>query len=819
MERFIVDIQEEATSGSGVKQENQVQEVEQRAPKRAAPRIKRPSLRRGLGAKRRRVRRFVPPKAEPKKPTPPPPQPESPSSMAIDVVQKSPVLGSDHDILTSLGIGCGVLQPAAQQAIQKRSPGVKQPPTPSSATTGRSDNDILALLGLGSRAPTQSKPRITARSPTISAPSASVTLQEPSQPKKSKKIVRKRLHSAAPARARLPRYDELQYLPPAGSPLPDLRRKIKIPNTFDSVAEYRRVWTTAVYEEMQLLLWTHARRFQAAATGLGSSTGASRQVIFRRKKFGYYDRSRVQFMRTGGAQDKANRYRRKHSLEPRRERLYIKILADREPYARYSKGDLWVLSTDHSLFRPKGGEKSVFLVQSLFHGPSKNGMIEVKPVGRRGAVPRGHSIQVFALRGPNASTHIDMVENLERMTRKTTPVLPRLLGRKGDGNGSRKNKLSRTSSGALATLRNKISPKWLSSEATREGQRAGLNDDQLLVMKMCAGWLGSGDASRDDEICDGNVTLVHGPFGSGKSSLIVNVILFLCRVLAEKDPDVSVRVLVCSLTNTAVDRILCGLLDRNFNNFARVGCVRKMAKRVLPHAFPYSDDARSGAEPMVQQLQGMFREPSLAHGDRKCVKEAIAEVESERRTRADLEKCRVVGATCNATTFPILSGVGFSIVCLDECSQMVEPMSALSLTFGCEALLACGDPNQLPPVLEGARQGGKDTLARGLFSRLSRCKRPVLLRTQYRCHPDIADIANTLFYNGELVDGVTAEQRSAVLGGVPPYAVCNQRTGRESQAAGGSYTNQKEAEAVACIVVRPIYYLLFFYYSFARGVV
>ena len=53
MERFIVDIQEEATSGSGVKQENQVQDAEQRAPKRAAPRIKRPSLRRGLGAKRR----------------------------------------------------------------------------------------------------------------------------------------------------------------------------------------------------------------------------------------------------------------------------------------------------------------------------------------------------------------------------------------------------------------------------------------------------------------------------------------------------------------------------------------------------------------------------------------------------------------------------------------------------------------------------------------------------------------------------------------------------------------------------------------------
>ena len=182
---------------------------------------------------------------------------------------------------------------------------------------------------------------------------------------------------------------------------------------------------------------------------------------------------------TGGAQDKANRYRRKHSLEPRRERLYIKILADREPYARYSKGDLWVLSTDHSLFRPKGGEKSVFLVQSLFHGPSKNGMIEVKPVGRRGAVPRGHSIQVFALRGPNASTHIDMVENLERMTRKTTPVLPRLLGARATATAAEKNKLSRTRQRRTCdTSEQNISK--VAQQRSNVKVNAGLNDDQLL---------------------------------------------------------------------------------------------------------------------------------------------------------------------------------------------------------------------------------------------------------------------------------------------------------------------------------------------------
>ena len=40
---------------------------------------------------------------------------------------------------------------------------------------------------------------------------------------------------------------------------------------------------------------------------------------------------------------------------------------------------------------------------------------------------------------------------------------------------------------------------------------------------------------------------------------------------------------------------------------------------------------------------------------------------------------------------------------------------------------------------------------------------PTLLRTQYRCHPNISAVANKLFYGGMLMDGVSAEQRSPVL--------------------------------------------------------
>jgi len=47
-------------------------------------------------------------------------------------------------------------------------------------------------------------------------------------------------------------------------------------------------------------------------------------------------------------------------------------------------------------------------------------------------------------------------------------------------------------------------------------------------------------------------------------------------------PDIpDLRCLVAASTNTAVDRILQGLLERDFCDFIRVGSVRRIAKPIL----------------------------------------------------------------------------------------------------------------------------------------------------------------------------------------------------------------------------------------------
>ena len=45
---------------------------------------------------------------------------------------------------------------------------------------------------------------------------------------------------------------------------------------------------------------------------------------------------------------------------------------------------------------------------------------------------------------------------------------------------------------------------------------------------------------------------------------------------------------------------------------------------------------------------------------------------------------------------------------------------------------------------------------------------PVMLRTQYRCHPVFSGLASAHFYGGRLTDGVTHEDRAPLFPRTPP---------------------------------------------------
>jgi len=167
-----------------------------------------------------------------------------------------------------------------------------------------------------------------------------------------------------------------------------------------------------------------------------------------------------------------------------------------------------------------------------------------------------------------------------------------------------------------------------------------------------------------------------------------------------------------------------------------------------------------------------------------------------------LREALVVGVTCAASVFPCLDNLAFKVHLLDECCQMTEPLSMLPIArFSCEKLILVGDPKQLSPTIQGSEASNMNGLERTLFDRLTqRGMHPIMLRTQYRCHPMISAIPNVLFYKGELRDGVLEEARTTLHDWLNPVCFYNVSKGKEKCGADGSFYNLEEAEFVVYLI-------------------
>lgn len=138
----------------------------------------------------------------------------------------------------------------------------------------------------------------------------------------------------------------------------------------------------------------------------------------------------------------------------------------------------------------------------------------------------------------------------------------------------------------------------------------------------CVQWFDGTQAQLKDD-----VVLVHGVYGSGKSHLLVVLIIFLCTMLKEAQNE-DIRILISAATNTAVDRILLGLLELDFTEFIRVGSLKRIAKPVLPFTL-HRDRGDSKADNdrsdklALKELQGMLEGSGLSGKERSYIKQAI----------------------------------------------------------------------------------------------------------------------------------------------------------------------------------------------------
>ncbi|GLC60082.1 hypothetical protein PLESTB_001571200 [Pleodorina starrii] len=377
--------------------------------------------------------------------------------------------------------------------------------------------------------------------------------------------------------------------------------------------------------------------------------------------------------------------------------------------------------------------------------------------------------------------------------------------------------------------------------------------------------------------CQPPVCLVHGPFGSGKSSLLVALILMLVELGREQQRAAAeevaaaasaggrkgrggkkqaaaaasggpppVRVLLASHTNVAVDRVLIGLQDAGFTDFLRLGSVDRIAKPVLHRSLRSGDNdgGRDTATELRRALKDAASPTDVAYIQAELSALAAG---AEKQRRKALHTCPVVGATvCSLLQPSAEDGCGgtFTVVVLDECSQMTEPLCLVPLLRArARFLVAAGDPLQLPPVIANpanltgtaaaaaaaaaaavpqltvgggpttgsslspsalhpasasAAAGPLDSMLRPMFVRLSQLgHQPHLLSYQYRCHPLLSGIANAAFYGGRLRDGCAASDRSPLLPGLPTLLFVEVAGQAQVDGATRSSYNMAEAHTVA----------------------
>ena len=640
------------------------------------------------------------------------------------------------------------------------------------------------------------------------------------------------------------------------------RRRVELPDAYPSKEAYVAGMRAAVEEEVVLQVWEAAARFYRDLAAVGERDRSAGQVetLLRRAGHGYHAGMRYfgkhaprnggnkkGYARTGGQkrrrppgagdEEKDEEGEEEDEKEEDEEGgKYFVQLDSREASSRYSQGDLWVLCSDPG-FSEEGGQGgttagvwygqgvagqrggfNLFVVRSTYHGPTQDGVLGVEFVGSccGGGNPwespsmRG-KVSCTGLRVGSLTGEFAMLKTLEGLHGlsgdRAFPLLPAIMRGRVPAPVGALVKAARARE--AATLSEGVVSAF------------DLNVDQAAVVRGCARWF-TGAYSDGTGGVD-PVVLLHGSFGSGKTHTLVAAISMVLEATGGKG-----RVLVAAHTNVAVDNVLTGLQGAGRSDFLRVGCVRKIAKAVLPHSL--SSSGGSGAEKdVLRDLKAMLREPGGVSGprERRAVEEEIARVQAGMlRARARrLASVPVVGATCAACApGGRLDGQHFDVVVLDESSQVPEALSLLALArFSARFLLAAGDPAQLPPTLASgpARQSHAAMdradargLGKTLFTRLAArsdlegtdadadgsgtARLPVMLRTQYRCHPAIGALPSQLFYGGQLIHGTSEQDRPALVAGLPPLSFFPTR-GAE-QASAGSVCNAAEADRVAAIV-------------------
>eukprot|EP00898_Chlorokybus_atmophyticus_P000570 jgi/Chlat1/1513/Chrsp12S02079 len=281
------------------------------------------------------------------------------------------------------------------------------------------------------------------------------------------------------------------------------------------------------------------------------------------------------------------------------------------------------------------------------------------------------------------------------------------------------------------------------------------------------------------------LTLWQGPPGTGKTHTVVRFIA-LCRQLTGH------QVLACADSNVAVDNMVSGLVGLGVR-VVRIGQPVKMQPALRQRSL----EALVAAHPKVQEIASQqVQRKRWSRSDQQLMEAVEDQVAKQIIDNAD-----VVAATCVGAGGDILAGRKFRLCVIDEATQATEPVCIIPLSLGVESALLVGDPKQLPPTVI-SQKALEARLDISLYERLETAGvAPMLLNTQYRMHPSIAEFPSQTFYSNRLISFPTPEGRTPPAGfawpdSTRPLAFIQCLGVENSRQGSPSYFNQREADLV-----------------------
>ncbi len=255
-----------------------------------------------------------------------------------------------------------------------------------------------------------------------------------------------------------------------------------------------------------------------------------------------------------------------------------------------------------------------------------------------------------------------------------------------------------------------------------------------------------------------NLSIVHGPPGTGKTTTLVQAIEYTLK--EEK------QILVCAPSNTAVDLLVEKLSEKGIN-IVRIGHPARVNNTVLSKTL----DARIAHHPHFKDVRMLRRESEELYKKAKKYRRKFTEVERKQRkefysearklndeakylinyiTDSVLSDAQVIASTMVGAANYILKNTTFKTVFLDEAAQALEPAAWIPI-LKAERVVMAGDHNQLPPTIK-SYEAAKAGLEITLFEKaIKRNNADVMLQEQYRMNELIMNFPSKFFYDNNLI--------------------------------------------------------------------